>query len=420
MSALAACGLAPPATSAAASTPADAAGAVAPDGAVIGNGDAGAVAADSTGADSCAPSFQQLLGQALAVDAALTARAVPAAPNVAPTVGGDAAMDGAAASGDSADDVLAHLLQPGAPPASTAGAAAAPGMGTPKKAGGSDADSVTQDDTLAQVLAALSQLGFVPQPVATAPAPAATDAATAAVADGPQLPGLLPKQPGAAPEAPARWRPGPALALLAAADDGAAQLIAPADGTPTNPIHLRDLLDGNRDDATAGVRDPAETAPPARSADAGGALQAAPNETARPTDGVSRTISIPVQHPRWAEAVASDIRWFAEQGVQSATLRLTPEHLGPVEVRLSLTDSKVTVNFAAASADTRAALENSLPRLRDMLAGAGLSLGEAQVQQQMRQGSQNGFNSGGGAADTDVRDTLARVPMRLGLVDEYA
>jgi flagellar hook-length control protein FliK len=149
-------------------------------------------------------------------------------------------------------------------------------------------------------------------------------------------------------------------------------------------------------------------------------MPVAVNEGSRTTEVSPRTISVPVQHPRWAEAVSSEIRWFAEQGVQNATLRLTPEHLGPVEVRLSLSDSQVTVNFAAASAETRAALELSLPRLREMLAGAGLSLGEAQVQQQMRQGSQNPLNRGGPEADSDLRDSLAAVPMRLGLVDEYA
>ena len=56
--------------------------------------------------------------------------------------------------------------------------------------------------------------------------------------------------------------------------------------------------------------------------------------------------------------------------IQSATLRLSPEHLGPVEVRIDLHDSQINVNFIAAHAETRVALEQSVPRLRAMLAPA--------------------------------------------------
>jgi hypothetical protein len=38
----------------------------------------------------------------------------------------------------------------------------------------------------------------------------------------------------------------------------------------------------------------------------------------------------------------------------------------------------------------------------------------------MRQGSQNSFQSSGRSADTEAGETLSHVPMRLGLVDEYA
>jgi len=45
-----------------------------------------------------------------------------------------------------------------------------------------------------------------------------------------------------------------------------------------------------------------------------------------------------------------------QHDVQSATLRLSPEHLGPVEVQIDVQKSQVNVNFSAASAETRTAL----------------------------------------------------------------
>lgn len=329
---------------------------------------------------------------------------------------------------DTAESTLAALALAGLLPTSTAGTADASstkGARTDDGATSSaqDTDPMT-DGTLATILASLAQLGFVPQSVAATTTPAADAAGTPALAIESQIAsGSGAGKAAAAPLDQVLSRMRPALsagtAVNAAPADAAVNAGTRMDATG-GQIVLRDLLDGNGRDATL-ARDPADTAVAiTRTAESAVASATAGTDGTRAADTVTRTIDIPLQHPRWADAVATSVRWFAEQGVQNATLRLSPEHLGPVEVRVAISDGQVNVNFTAANADTRTALEQSLPRLRDMLAGAGLSLGEAQVQQQMRQGSQNSFNSGGGPADTDVRDTLTRVPMRLGLVDEYA
>jgi hypothetical protein len=135
---------------------------------------------------------------------------------------------------------------------------------------------------------------------------------------------------------------------------------------------------------------------------------------------VGRSLATPVHHPRWADAIAQELQWCVDNGVQRASLRLSPEHLGPVEIRLSLDEGRVNINFSATQAETRAALEQSLPRLRELFAGAGLNLGDAQVQQQARRSSQNQFGSAASAADTEGVPAAQSVLSRLGLVDEYA
>ena len=106
--------------------------------------------------------------------------------------------------------------------------------------------------------------------------------------------------------------------------------------------------------------------------------------------------------------------------MQAATLRLSPEHLGPVDVRIDLNNSQVNVTFSAAHVETQAALEQALPQLRAVLAGAGLALGQATVQQQARRESQN---SGGAeqlvTGALDRSESIATLAQRLGLVDEY-
>lgn len=84
----------------------------------------------------------------------------------------------------------------------------------------------------------------------------------------------------------------------------------------------------------------------------------------------------------WNKVVSSRVVWMAREGVQHAELRLTPAHLGPVEVRLSLQNEQASVTFTAANAAARDALEQALPRLRDSFTENGLELNHAEVNHQ--------------------------------------
>lgn len=133
-----------------------------------------------------------------------------------------------------------------------------------------------------------------------------------------------------------------------------------------------------------------------------------------------QAIAVPVGSAGWGAAVAAQVHWLAGSGVTSATLHLAPEHLGPVQVIIDLQSSQVNVSFSAAHADTRAALEQALPKLREMFASGGLALGQASVQQESRPGAQSAMP----ARVTHVTESAASRPLpmarALGLVDEYA
>jgi flagellar hook-length control protein FliK len=134
-----------------------------------------------------------------------------------------------------------------------------------------------------------------------------------------------------------------------------------------------------------------------------------------------QNVAVPVGSAGWPAAVAAQVHWLAGSGVTSATLHLAPEHLGPVQVYIDLQSSQVNVSFSAAHAETRAALEQALPKLREMFATGGLALGQASVQQEARSGSEYASP----ARVTRVTETSAAnaaLPPghALGLVDEYA
>ena len=147
------------------------------------------------------------------------------------------------------------------------------------------------------------------------------------------------------------------------------------------------------------------------------ALRAAAAANPGPTE---RSIAVPVHERHWPQALAAQLLILSGEKVQAATLRLSPEHLGPVEVHIDLQDTHVNVVFAATHAETRAALEQAMPQLRAVLADAGVTLGQATVQQQARRESQNsaaGAHGGRSALDQpEASVALARV---LGMVDEY-
>jgi flagellar hook-length control protein FliK len=112
-----------------------------------------------------------------------------------------------------------------------------------------------------------------------------------------------------------------------------------------------------------------------------------------------------------------------QQGNHSASLKLSPEHLGPMEVRISVQNDQASVWFGAAHADTRAAIEHALPRLRELFASQGLSLADAGVfREPPREQSRQSFFSSSSRGDGSFEGTTVQSVMirRLGLVDAYA
>lgn len=142
------------------------------------------------------------------------------------------------------------------------------------------------------------------------------------------------------------------------------------------------------------------------------------------SDGSLRS---PLGTPAWRDELGTQLTWMANSGRDAASLRLSPDHLGPLEVRISVRDGTASVWFGAANADTRSALEQSLPRLREMFASQGLVLADAGV---FRDAPRDSFKpapfSGSTRtaavteASTSDGQTVTHVALaRLGLVDTY-
>jgi flagellar hook-length control protein FliK len=126
--------------------------------------------------------------------------------------------------------------------------------------------------------------------------------------------------------------------------------------------------------------------------------------------------------PAWSDELAAKVSFLNERGLQSASLRLSPENLGPMEIQISMQDDKAKVWFGAAHAETRAALEQALPRLREILQSQGLTLTDAGVFQEPPREQARGYTAQTEGAvlssDAEVREVI--VTRKSGLLDAYA
>jgi flagellar hook-length control protein FliK len=133
-------------------------------------------------------------------------------------------------------------------------------------------------------------------------------------------------------------------------------------------------------------------------------------------------LSTPVHDARWADALAHRLVMMARDGESTASLKLVPVDLGPLDIQISVKDGEASVHFGAAHQETRAVLEASLPRLRELLGAQGLQLSNASVSHQS--GGQNRSEKSSGPAaigavaeDTEVATAKA---VSTSLLDIYA
>jgi flagellar hook-length control protein FliK len=145
------------------------------------------------------------------------------------------------------------------------------------------------------------------------------------------------------------------------------------------------------------------------------------NNTVKTEASPTVQIHAPVGSQHWPDQVGAQLTLMAQKGEHTASLKLSPEHLGPVEVRIAVRDDQTTVWFGAQHADTRAAIEQAMPRLRELFAAQGMSLGDSGVYREAPRDTPKQFaNSQSGDRSSDSASVTAVAAVRAGLVDAYA
>lgn len=302
------------------------------------------------------------------VSAKLTAASKAASPLQAPE--GDAGADfSALLTGQlTAPQLLGSQLQ---------SLVALPADAKPNAVAAQAADDSAGSQDAASLLAAAGILPFL-KPASDLPAVKAPQAKADAA-----LPAVLAKSDKAAEQAPG-------LERIANAIDGGDQkagkekLLAAIAGSSAEP-----------ETANIAAEKPAPAANAANAADFAATL-AAQSAVARQAQAGSEPasaapqIATPFHDGRWAQDFGDKVVWLAKNDQQTAQLSINPPQLGPVHITLNLSGDQASAMFASPHSEVRQAIADAMPQLREMLAGAGINLGQANVGTQLPQQQQSG------------------------------
>lgn len=148
-------------------------------------------------------------------------------------------------------------------------------------------------------------------------------------------------------------------------------------------------------------------------------------------EALPASVPVAVGKPGWSDAVMQRVMWMSSQNVNRVDIALDPPELGPLQVRIVTQSDQTSVVFTSNNGSVREALDQSLPRLREMMEGQGLNLTDVNVSDQSANGQQQ--DSAANSDETDRDDHLLSSdqisgsdlsepvvsPMRLSLVDQY-
>lgn len=156
---------------------------------------------------------------------------------------------------------------------------------------------------------------------------------------------------------------------------------------------------------------------------ASGAQPAAPNpaNTAAPVPTLS--IASPAGTPAFAQELGQHVVWLGQQDVKQARIRLHPEDLGTLDVKVSLNHDRVDVSFAVQHPAAVHAVQQTLPQLDALLAHHGLALGHTDVGQRQQQGEGGrGGEATGAIGEIEPESAaIASAPVTaLGMLDTFA
>ncbi len=145
----------------------------------------------------------------------------------------------------------------------------------------------------------------------------------------------------------------------------------------------------------------------------------------QPSHTINQLIQQPIDITRSdaAKQIADKATMLLNIGRQEAEIRLDPPELGSMQIRVRSDAEQAQINFVVQNQQAKEVLEQSMEKLKEMLAEHGLSLGESHVEQQdggdaQQQQAQSGSSN---SQINEEEETIAqKSSTQRGEIDFYA
>ncbi len=93
------------------------------------------------------------------------------------------------------------------------------------------------------------------------------------------------------------------------------------------------------------------------------------------------------------DQVAEKVQMMMSKNLKNLDIRLDPPELGRMQIRMTMNSDLANVHFTVTNPQARDIIEQTLPRLREMLAQQGVQLADSSVQQQSSGQQQHGYTA---------------------------
>jgi len=126
-----------------------------------------------------------------------------------------------------------------------------------------------------------------------------------------------------------------------------------------------------------------------------------------------------------SNVLGEKIHWMRNANISTAELVLHPAELGSIEIKIVTEDQQARVSFITSSATARDVIEESLPKLKELLADSGLALEHSDISQKedgdehARKGQQALPESRQIEREVEREFTASLLSPRIGQVDHY-
>ncbi len=175
------------------------------------------------------------------------------------------------------------------------------------------------------------------------------------------------------------------------------------------------------------VTETTQVAGPASQASTLTAVTATGNATllsARSTETAGWQPPLVLTDPTAAQQIKDRVMVQIQHKLQTAEVQLHPEDLGSMQIKLNLQQDQLSVQFVVQQGAAKEALEQQMPKLRELLEQQGIALSEGQVEQRQSRSQQEQQSARHGNHDAAESELAAvqTVQMKVSdrMVDFYA